>query len=544
MTPWDWAKALGGLGLLLHGMEMAGANLQLAGGRAMRRLMAGVSGSPWRGVGVGALTAFLVNSSSVTAVVVVGLAGAGLLGLAPALAVMAGGGVGSALTVQLIAFKVTRAGPLLVAAGVAGGILARGDRMKVGSRILLSVGLVFLGMGLLTEGMGPVGTSPLVRQMLSRMHGPLVGFLFGFALTVVTGSSSATVVFLMALAQSAGGGADFAGFILPAATGAVLGANVGTCVTPWVASRRGKPLARQAATTFLFYKALLAALLLPLAGYVGEAVAAASGRADVSRVIAHLHLAVNLVGVSLVIPFSGALVRLAGRLLPASQGTADLLPRYLDPESLRTPEVALGQARHEILRFASTVRDMVGGAMEAFSRDSPDFNRRLADKDERVDRLQRAVTGFLSALMGRPVTNGQSERAIALIGVADDLESIGDVVVRDLLRLSAKKIHLGQDFSNEGWEELKAYHARVTALLEDTLRAFEREDPQAAQACLVRAEAALIDEGVLRRSHIARLSQNLAESRGSSAIHLDVLHCLRQIAARLEDLNRTVLGKT
>jgi phosphate:Na+ symporter len=524
-------------------MEMAGANLQLAGGRAMRRLMAGVSGSPLRGAGIGALTAFLVNSSSVTAVVVVGLAGAGLLALAPALAVMAGGGVGSALTIQLIAFKVTQAGPLLVAAGVAGGILA-GDRMKVWSRILLSVGLVFLGMGLLTEGMGPVGTSPLVRQILSRMHGPLVGFLFGFALTVATGSSSATVIFLMALAQSAGGGADFNGFILPAATGAVLGANVGTCVTPWVASRRGVPVARQAATTFLFYKVFLAALLLPLAGTFGEAVAAASGRPGLERVIANLHLAVNLVGVSLVIPFAGVLVRFTERILPASKEAADLMPRYLDPESLRTPEVALGQARHEILRFASTVQDMVGGVIEAFSRNSPDFNRRLADKDERVDRLQRAVTQFLSALMGRSVTNEQSERAIALIGVADDLESIGDVVVRDLLRLSAKKTRLGQDFSREGWEELKAYHARVTALLEDTLRAFDREDPQDTQACLARADAALIDEGPLRRSHIARLSQGLAESRESSAIHLDVLHCLRQIAARLSDLNRTVLGKT
>ena len=161
-----------------------------------------------------------------------------------------------------------------------------------------------------------------------------------------------------------------------------------------------------------------------------------------------------------------------------------------------------------------------------------------------MDLLQRAVTRFLSSLMGREGTKAESERAIVLIGVADDLESIADVVVRDLLRLAGKKIRLGQDFSPEGLGELRAYHARVAALLADTLGAFDREDREASLGCLARARDAIADEALLRRSHIARLSQGLSESQESSAIHLDVLHCLRQIAARLEDLNRTVLGRT
>ena len=552
----DWVQVLGGIGLLLHGMEMAGANLQLAGGRAMRRMLGGLSRHRWHSAGAGALAAFLVNSSGVTAVVVVGLVGAGLLALGPALAAMAGGGLGSALTTQLLAFHTTRFGPLLIAAGAVLGLLVRTDRARVWSRILLASGLIFLGMSLMTQGLQPVGTSPHLKQVLAEMHGSVTGFLFGLALTVVTGSSSATVAFLMALAQSAGPAVDFSRVTLPAAVGAVLGANVGTCVTPWVASRRGPPTSRQAATTFLAYKLALAACLLPLARPFGDLVVIltrqggallASGptllQPDAGRLIANLHLCVNVLGVVVLVPLSDRFVAAVQRWLPAPKESESLAPRYLDPEALRTPEVALSQARHEILRFATTVREMLGGALDAFSLNSEDFNRRLAAKDDRVDRLQRAVTDFLSQLMARPVTSEESERAIALIGIADDLESVADVVVRDLLRLAEKKLRLGQDFSPEGWAELKGYHAQVCALLGETLGALDREDAGAARTCVARAEALIIAEGGLRRSHIARLSHGMAESRESSGVHLDILHCLRQIAARLADLNRSFLGR-
>ncbi len=547
MTFWgDWVRVLGGLGLLLYGMELAGSHLQLAAGRTLGRVMPGLSRSRWRGASVGALTAFLVNSSGVTGVVVVGLAGAGIPPLGGALAVMAGAGVGSALTVQLIAFKASRAGPLLVATGTVLGIPARGDRLRIWSRIVLAAGLVFWGMSLMTEGLQPASRNPALRELLTRAHGPLMGFLFGVAMTVATGSSSATLAFLMALVQSAELSPRFGAGSLVATFGAVLGANLGTCITPWVAARRASPSARQAAAAYLFYKTLLSLCLLPLAWRFSAGVlhltqqVGTFGRPDAARVTANLHLAVNVLGVLLAVPCSDLLVRLAARFLPAPKEAEALIPRYLDPEALKTPELALVQARREILRFASTVREMLDESLEALRHGSPDLARRVAAKDERVDRLQRAVTTFLSDLMARTLTREESALAMALAGAADDLEAVGDVVVRDLLRLAAKKARLGQDFSEQGWGELKGYHAGVMWLFVSALEALEKEDRDAAEACLLRGEALLAEAADLRRSHISRLSAGLSESRETSAVHLDVLHALGQVTSRLVDLRRGV----
>jgi len=544
---------LGGLGLLLHGMELAGANLQLASGRAMRRLLGSLADHRWRAAGAGALTAFLVNSSAVTAVVVVGLAGAGLLAAAPAMAAMAGAGLGSALMVLLLAFRAGETWAFLAAAGAALAILGRGERMRVWSRLLLAASLVLLGMALLTAGLASAGHSRILHLLLARSQGPfpLPAFLFGVAMTVATGSSSATVAFLMALAQAL----DRSGTALSLTPlcGAVLGANLGTCVTPWVASGRSGATARRVAGAYLLYKLLLAACLLPLAGPFGilvqiltrQVTELTTGvisllRPDAARLTANLHLAMNLLGVLAAVPLADRLTRLAERWIPSARDGEEA-PR-LPEEALKTPELALAQARHEVLRLADAVRVMLEGGLEALRRGSSGFNRDLAAKDVQVDRLQRAVTDYLSRLLGLSPTRQAAANAVALIAASDDLESMGDMVVRDLIRLADKKSLGALEFSAEGWQELEGFHAGVLGLLAATREAILAEDPRLHEACLVRAKHLLAEEGALRLRHIERLTKGVAVSQESSRVHLDVLHAFRQAAEHLADLNRAARG--
>lgn len=548
MSFWDAARVLGGLGLLLHGMELAGVSLQSATGGAMRRLLAGLSESRWRAAGAGAATAFLVNSSAVTAVAAASLSGAGALASGAAIAAMAGGGLGSALTVQLLAFRTARAGPVLVAAGMCLSILVRSGRARDWARLALAMGLVLWGMAFLTEGLFPLARSGFLQKLHFECRGPLLGFAAGLALALATGSSSAAVAVFMAIAQAAGGSASTA----ESSLGAVLGANVGTAVAPWLAASRAGRGALEAASGFLLYKSGLALALMTLAQpaswlvlVLGRQAAELLGQSvpGPARVVANLHLAVNLVGLVVAVPLSGALVRLAGRLLPAAGASASLEPRHLDPDALGAPEIALENAKREILRFAATVREMVAGSLGAFGPGGEGIAMRLTALDERVDRLQRAVTAYLSRLLRQGVSASASVRAMALVGAADDLESVADVVVRDLLRLAGKRRRLGQDFSEAGWVELRGYHGRVVALLDGTLAALASEDPAAAAVRLADAKEILSAQAALRRSHVARLAQGISESRETSAVHLDVLHALGEAAGRLADLNRALMGR-
>ena len=232
---------LGGLALFLYGMNLMGIGLQKAAGEKMKRLIEVLTNNRFMGVLVGAAVTMLIQSSSATTVMVVGFVNAGIMTLAQSIGVIMGANIGTTITAQLIAFELTDVAPFVIAIGVLIWLVSSKKKHKEIAEILIGFGILFLGMGMMSEAMIPLKDNEAFRNIMANLKNPFLGILGGFAITAVVQSSSATTGMLLALA-SAGLVSDV-GSVLPI----LFGQNIGTCVTAMISSIGASKTAKRAA---------------------------------------------------------------------------------------------------------------------------------------------------------------------------------------------------------------------------------------------------------------------------------------------------------
>src|SRR5581483_7329131 len=498
----------------------------------LRHLLSTLTGNRFKALLVGAGVTAVLQSSSATTVMLVGFASAGLLSLRQTIGVILGADIGTTVTVQLLAFDLLAISPLVVFVGWLLWATGRGT-VRYAGQAILGFGFLFLGMKLVADGTAPLARSALFADLLAALaRQPLLLLIISAAFSGIVRSSAATIGFALSLAA--------AGLLpLAGAIPIIFGANIGTAVTAIIAAIGQNAEARRVAAAHAVFKVVGVALFFPFIAPFAELVARTAP--DVPRQIANAHTIFNVVVAALFLPASdwaaGFFTRAVRERAAPETGAI-----YLNPQTLDTPAVALGQALRETLRMGDVVVQSLRDSIVVLERDDEWLMRQVIARDDVIDRLEEDIKQFLIQLSANSLTEEQAERETALIFVIANLEEIGDVIEKNLMELADKKIRGGHVFSQQGWMEIKDLHAMVVENLELALSALAAHDDAIAEKVIRHKSRINLLERQLRQTHIGRLHEGLPESIDTSSLHLDLLSSLQRANSLAAGIAYAVLG--
>lgn len=477
-----WTGLFGGLALFLFGMDLMTVALKRATGDYLKEILGGLTRNRFMGVGVGAVVTGIVNSSSVTTVILVGFISAGLLSMSQSISVIMGANIGSTVTAQILAFKVTQFALPLIALGFLIAALARGGVWRDYGRMLLGFGLVFYGMGLMSDSMSPLRSYPPFIDFIGSLSNPLAAALAGALFTAVIQSSAATTGIILVLAGQG---------IMTLETGiaVALGANIGTCATAGLAAI-GKP--REAVRAALVHVVFNVVGVLVWIGFIPQLAelaravspdatgltAAARAAAEAPRQVANAHTIFNVANTFLFIGFTAQFARLVEWIVPDRpiRDSSLLPPRFLDAALLSTPSIALDNARFEIGRLGAYVTDMLEKALPAAVSKSLRDLEALAEMDKDADELHREIVSYLSKVSVTPLSSEQADTLLQLVEVANDLEHIGDRIATDIVTSARKRIEARARFLPGAVEPIMRLHAESATALSDAVKSIVEDD--------------------------------------------------------------------
>jgi phosphate:Na+ symporter len=550
------AGLAGGLALFLYGMTKMSEGMKHSTGNKMRAILAALTRHRIIGLIAGAFVTCVIQSSSATTVMLISFVQAGLMSFVNSLAVILGADIGTTITAQLIAFKLTDYALMMIAIGFGLQMFSKNENTRNIGNVILGFGILFFGMKLMSDAMEPLRTYPAFIRTLEGLENPLLGILAGAVFTAVVQSSSAFTGVVIVLAQQ--------GLItLEAGIPMIFGANIGTCVTAGIAtigmSREAKRVAVAhvifkicGVLLFIFWIPQFAGFIRMIADYFGSGTA---------RQVANAHTIFNVALALLFLPFTTLFGQIVLKILPDQRQELELKPAvaYLDYNMIATPVLAINLARAEISRMAQLLERMLRAIIVPFISDpnlirrerslTPDEKKLLLKevpsrdefypqlsliegldmREEKIDYLQKKIKDYLIAVSRRNITGDQADEIYAMMSIIKDMESIGDIVHRNMLPLIAKKQAVEMDFSEEGKEELMIYHEKVCRQIRLLKEAFAQKDLDKAHQ-IMNSERKYLDlESQYRVRHLERLLSEKSETVKTHEIHLELMDLMKQI---------------
>lgn len=477
----------GGLALFLFGMEQMTDALKLEAGSGMKRLLGRLTTNRVKAAFAGAAVTAVIQSSSVTTVLVVGFISAGLMSLTQSIGIILGANIGTTVTAQIIAFKVTKYSLVLIAAGFGLSFLSKNQRAKNYGAMAMGLGLIFFGMELMSSATQPLRTYEPFINMMRRMENPILGILVSAGFTGLIQSSSATTGVIIVLAGQ--------GFItLEAGVALVFGANIGTCVTALLAAIGKRREAVQAAAVHIIFNIagvlLWLGLIDQLAWVIREVSPVSTSleglerlAKDTPRQIANAHTVFNVINTFVFLWFTKPLGRLVEYLIPVSKEKEEngVKPKYLDEILLQTPIIALDRVRMEMRRLGERAYDMVEHALIVATHGSKEEIENLIKRDDEVDALHGAIVKYLGALSQENLNARQSRHLSLLLSAANNIENIGDMVESNIMGAGQSRLESGLTFSDVTEAKIVELHAKVCWALQLTLQALDASDADMAE---------------------------------------------------------------
>ncbi len=481
-----WTGLFGGMALFLYGMDLLTVSLRRAAGDHLKDLLGRVTRNRFLGAGVGALVTGIVNSSTVTTVILVGFISAGLMSMAQSVAVIMGANIGSTVTAQILAFNVSRFALPILTVGFLVAFVPKGERTREFGRMLLGAGLVFYGIAVMSEAMAPLRAYPPFIDFIKTLSHPLAAALAGMTFTALVHSSAATTGVVIVLA---GQGV----MSLETAIAVALGANVGTCATAGLAAI-GKPReAVRAALVHVLFNVAGVAIWIGFIPELAEIVRAVSptaanltgsarAAAEAPRQVANAHTIFNVVNTLLFIGFTTQIARLVEWLVPDRPLGADepLMPKFLDDNLLGTPAMALDAARREIGRMGAYVAFMLERALPAALSSSRQTLHVIEAMDKPVDRLHRELIAYLGRISATPLTPDQAPVLMHLVAMTNDLEHLADRIATDMTTSARKRLDERVVIAGDAASRIAGYHAEVLRALRDAVAAVTSGDRELA----------------------------------------------------------------
>lgn len=570
---------LGGLGMFIYGMDIMGDGLQKWAGDRMRTILGALTRNRVLGLAAGLVVTAIIQSSSATTVMLVGFVNAGLMNLAQSMGVILGADIGTTVTAQLIAFKVTDYALLMVGLGFILIFFTKKPNLNYLGKILLGFGLLFYGLKVMSDTLKPLRSYPPFLNVIASVGNPFVGLLIATVFTAIIQSSSAMTGIVITLAWQ--------GLIgLQEAIPLLFGANLGTCVTAALASIGTIRDSKRVALAHTIFKLAGIVIFLPWYRTFGHLIATVSikyfgaditgpaevlqGAGDLTamsfrqlygflshnwgpvqlaisslpRAVANAHTSFNVIMALIFLPITGIFATMIIKILPAKKAKEERFqPKYLTSDLTATPELALEQTEKEMGRLADIATYMGSNITEAFKRKDQAFVETLIQENNKVDILVKAIRPYLAEIGSRSITESQSQRAVMLMNITNEYGEIGRTVSQDILPSTAEFIENNLFFSPAGWSQLQDFDAKVAQNVKDAGQAFKEGDTKLAEEITERKPMMVRLEKEYTRAHFERLSKGLSESVETSTLHMEVISGLRRVNSYATNIAYALLGQ-
>ncbi|AOY91845.1 hypothetical protein BKK79_08560 [Cupriavidus sp. USMAA2-4] len=513
---------LSGVALLVWGTNIVKVGILRVYGANLRHVLSASISNRFTAFLAGLGVTGLVQSSNATAVIVSSFVGQGLIAVAPALAIMLGANVGTALMVQVFSLDLSWLSPLLIFVGVILHLSWKGSKPGHVGRVLIGLGLITLALELISIATRPVVQAAGVKVLFSTLTGdPSLDMLIGALITILCYSSLAVVLFCGALAS--------AGVVsIHVALALVLGANLGSGISAMLTTSGNNQPGKRVALGNLLSRLLGCLVALPLLTQAQDLLALLG--ADAQRQVVSFHLLFNIGLAALLLGATGPLARLCEAVLPGrNTGESQVTPRYLDQAALPTPTLALANAAREVLRIGDRIEQMLDNMLRVLRNNDAKLAAATCRIDNEVDDLYTAIKLYLTRISLEALDERDGQRWTEIISLTINLEHAGDIIERLLLDARDKKIAHNLAFSAAGMQEIAEMHARLVANLRLGLSVFLNGDLKSAQQLMAEKANFRELEFKFARSHLHRVAEQTAESIETSSLHLDVISDLKRL---------------
>ena len=536
---------LGGMGMFLYGMEMMSDGMKMTAGNSMRMILEKLTSNKFLSVFVGAFVTMVIQSSSATTVMLVSFVNSGLLNFTQALGVILGSNIGSTVTAQIVAFKVTDYALILIAAGSLMSLFSKKETVKNLGYVILGFGLLFYGMKVMSDTMKPLRSDPTFNSILTSFENPFLGILAGAIFTALVQSSSATTGIVITLAS---GGS----ITLEAGIPLIFGANIGTCVTAMLAGLNASRDAKRVAighVTFNVLGVLLFCFWIPT---FSEMVAQTSS--NIPRQIANAHTFFNIFASIIFIPFTGYIAKTIIRYFPDKTEQRDIekpAVLHLDEKLLNQPEAAINSAQAEISGVVGLMERVVGTLVRPFFNDQEqsdienselDLKTGLNQRLDKITFLNEKIREYLLITSRGDLNSDQSKEVFSLVSTVNYLESMNNMIKLRFDGLIKSREDSDVNFSEAGQREILDYHTKLVKQVKRLNKFFNKFDRAKAEKIMEKGQKYKDIEEKYRLEHFQRLSGDDSESVATHQLHMDLMDMLKQMNIFIELIASTLLS--
>lgn len=547
-------KLLGGLAMFLYGMEIMGDGLKQSSGTALKNVLGKLTHNVFLGLITGALVTAVIQSSTATIVLTVGLIGAGILNLQQAVSIVLGANIGTTVTAQIIRlmdidssgasiltfFKPDTLAPIALIIGIILVMFVKKEALKNVGMIAMGFGILFMGLLSMTDAVDPLSESQAFADLLTRFSEmPLLGILAGLVFTVIVQSSSAMVGILQALSTT---GAMTFSLVYPV----IMGINLGTCVTTALVCSIGSSkdakrtgivhIVFNTIGTFLF---MIVMTLMRRAGMMPELWNCVAD----SGVIADFQTIFNLITAIVLLPFTNVLVKIACALVKDEEAEEVVYPELaaLDEKLMRVPAVAFGGVTKVATNMAVIAKENVERSYGQFKHYSAECTEEILEAEDRLDTFTDRADNYLIQLSVNADSEVDNRQRSVLMQTIRDVERIGDYAT-NFDEMAQKMAEKELKFSDKAQEELDILHGAIQEILRITIEAIENDSKYIVQRIEPLEE--IIDEMVLilKNRHTARLCDGTC-SIDSGLVFMDILTYFERTADQCSNIAMLLLGK-
>ncbi len=515
---------VGGLGIFLLGMKYMSEGMQAVAGTGLRRMIGVATNNRFLATTVGVSVTCLVQSSSITTVMVVGFVNSGLMTLTQAIGVIMGSNIGTTITGWILVLKIGVYGLPILGLAAFAYLFSKGDRLRYIAMAVMGIGMIFFGLELMKTACSSIKDLPAFEAWFHHFRadsvfGMVQCMMVGCILTIMVQSSSATLGITIALALT--GVIDY-----PTAAALVLGENIGTTITALLASIGANTNARRAAYFHVLFNMIgvcwIGIIFFAYVKFVPWAIGAevdlavnvegAETYPERVAAIAATHSIFNIVNTLLFLPFAHVFARMLTRVVPDRKVQEKPRLTNLDVRMLETPVVGIEQSRVEVLRMAHGCQEMMGWLKQSIGEDDPDPKRvqKLFQMEEDLDTMQDEFVNFMTNLLSGNVPHRVIEEGRQQLRMADEYESISDCLA-SIQKFQLRLAKQGHSFDEKQRTELSVLHDSVGEYLDLVFNAYEERQKEVLPAAESLASEITIRVKKLRKKHISGLSQDRME---------------------------------
>ncbi|MFF3103424.1 Na/Pi cotransporter family protein [Viridibacillus arvi] len=526
---------LGGLGLFLFAIKYMGDGLQKAAGDRLRDLLDRFTTNPFMGVLVGIFVTVLIQSSSGTTVITVGLVSAGFMTLRQAIGVIMGANIGTTVTAFIIGINIGEYAYPIMALGAVLLFFFKKSKIQNIGQVLFGFSGLFIGLELMSSGMKPLRDWPaFIDLTLNMSDSPILGVIVGAIFTLIVQSSSATVGILQGLyAENL--------ITLQGALPVLFGDNIGTTITAILAALGASVAARRAAATHVLFNVVGSIIFLLVLGLFTNYMEWVTGilGLEPKMQIAFAHGTFNVVNTLIQLPLIGVWAYVVTKLIPGEDTIVEYKPKYLDYSLItKSPGIALGQAKQEVVRMGDFGVQGLSSAMDYLKTLDVKQASTAAQLEEAINNLDHKTTDYLVSLSKQSLSGANSHIHHALLENIRDIERVGDHV-ENLIELIDYKESNRIKLSQEATQEIEEMFELVIDTVKIAMQALDTRDVSLAQQ--VRSQEERIDEmeRSLRKHHIRRLNEGIC-SGSAGVVFADIISNLERIGDHANNIADTI----